>query len=188
MKDNIKVLIYFSLFVLFLILAFLGYNVLSENKLPVSITSENNISKENKEEKTKLEEFELTLENGEKIYSKELLKGKPLVINIWTSWCAYCDIEMEYFNELYMKEKDNVVFVMINATGDRDTKERAKEYIKTKGYSFDIYYDLNLEAIMSLGIYSYPTTIFVDKDGYIDSRVVGAISREVLKNKIENLK
>ena len=96
--------------------------------------------------------------------------------------------EMEYFNELYLKEKDNVTFVMINATGDRDSKDKAKEYINNRGYSFEIYYDMELEAIKCLDIYSYPTTIFVDKDGYIDSKVVGAISKETLRNKIENLK
>lgn len=183
MKDNIKVTIYFTLFILFLIIAFLGYNMLSKKQL-----ADSNIIKENKEEKEKLKNFELTLENGERISSKDLTNGKPLVINIWTSWCAYCDIEMEYFNEMYIKEKNDITFVMINATGDRDSKERAKEYVRSKGYSFDIYYDFELEALSSLGVYSYPTTVFVDKDGYIDSKITGTISREILRNKIESLK
>lgn len=186
MKDNIKVTIYFCSFVLFLILAFCGYNILS--KRDNINADESNVIKESKEEKIKLKEFELTLENGDKISSSDLTNGKPIVINIWTSWCAYCDIEMKYFNEIYIKERNNVNFVMINATGDRDTKERAKEYVKSRGYSFDIYYDLKLEALSSLGVYSYPTTIFVDKAGYIDSKVVGTISEQSLKNKIESLK
>lgn len=188
MKDNIKVTIYFTLFILFLVLAFLGYNILANNQKTNGNLDVNNINKESIKEKEKLQEFEITLETGEKISSKELINGTPLVINIWTSWCAYCDIEMEYFNELYVNEKNNINFVMINATGDRDTKERAKEYVKAKGYTFDIYYDLELEAISSLEVYSYPTTIFVDKDGYIESKVVGTISRETLKNKIQSLK
>lgn len=179
MKDNIKVIIYFSIFVIFMIVSYIGYGILSKNQLK-------EISE--KQEKEKLQEFDLYLENGDKISSKELIKDKPIIINVWTSWCAYCDVEMEFFNELYLKEKDNVVFIMINATGDRDSKDSAKEYIKSRGYSFDIYYDLNLDALESLEVYSYPTTIFVDKAGFIDSKVVGTITKQMLENKISSLK
>lgn len=186
MKDSIKVTIYFIIFVVFLLISFIGYNKLLETKTTSIIKSEES-SEYKTDEKIRLQEFELYLESGEKISSKKLI-GKPLVINIWTSWCGYCDVEMPYFNELYLEEKDNVTFVMINATGDRDSKEKAKKYVNEKGYSFEIYYDLNLEAISALGIYSYPTTIFVDSNGYIDSVNTGIITKETLKNKIKSLK
>lgn len=180
MKDNVKVAIYFSMFVVFMIGALIGYNKLSEMKTIDEVVN-------NKEEKEKLPEFELYLENGNKVSSKELI-GNPLVINIWTSWCGYCDIEMPYFNEMYLKEKNNITFVMINATGDRDSKEWAKQYIDESGYFFDVYYDINLEAISALGIYSYPTTIFVDKDGYIVNTNVGIVTKEILQNMINKIK
>ena len=77
---------------------------------------------------------------------------------------------------------------MINATGDRDSKEWAKQYIDESGYFFDVYYDINLEAISALGIYSYPTTIFVDKDGYIVNTNVGIVTKEILQNMINKIK
>lgn len=188
MKDNIKVMIYFVLFVVFMILAYVGYNTLSKREIDSKLESNEVVNNNKEEEKEKLAEFNLYLENGEKVSSEEILEGKPAVINIWTSWCKYCDIEMEYFNEMYLKEKDNVRFIMINATGDRDTKEAAKEYVMSNGFSFEIYYDMNLEAINKLRINSYPTTIFVDENGYIVSYNVGMITREKLERKIERLK
>lgn len=185
MKDNIKVTIYFCMFVVFMILAYVGYNKLSERG-NINVLENNKISNDD-EEKTKLPDFKLYLENGDKISSKELI-GKPMVINIWTSWCTYCDIEMPYFDELYVKEKENVTFIMINVTGDRDSKEAAKKYVNDRGYVFDMYYDLKLEAISALGIYSYPTTIFVDKDGYIVDANIGMITKETLQRKINELK
>lgn len=182
MKDNIKVMIYFGIFIVLMVFAYIWYNKLVEKE---NISKEDIVEKN--EEKIKLQKFELYLENGDTISSDEFI-GKPLVINVWTSWCGYCDVEMPYFNELYLKEKDNVTFIMINATGDRDTKENAKKYIQESGYSFDIYYDYKLEAITALGIYSYPTTIFVDKNGYIDSTNVGLITKEILQDKINKLK
>ncbi len=180
MKDNIKVAIYFCVFVLFIVFAYIGYNKLLETRSVNATESE-------KMNKSKLPEFELYLENGEKVLSSSLI-GKPLVINIWTSWCGYCDVEMPYFNEMYLKEKDNITFVMINATGDRDSKESAKQYIKESGYSFEIYYDINLDAIRALAIYSYPTTMFIDKEGYIVSTKVGMVTKEILQNMINRIK
>ena len=159
-------------------------NGIEQNNQPIGA----NCRMDREEEKEKLAEFNLYLENGEKISSKELLEGNPAVINIWTSWCKYCDVEMEYFNEFYLKEKENIKFIMINATGDRDSKEAAKEYVENNGFSFEIYYDFNLEAINNLRINSYPTTIFVDKDGYIISYNIGMITREKLERKIGILK
>jgi len=185
MKDNIKVAIYFTISVVFMIAAYIGYGYLSEAKL--NQEQESSIGN-NKETRKKLKEFNLYMENGEKISSKEIFENKPMVINIWTSWCAYCDIEMKYFNELYVNEKDNVTVVMINATGDRDTKESAKKYVEDNGFEFDIYYDLYLDALESFGVYSYPTTIFVDKEGYVDDINVGVISREKLMKKVNDLK
>ena len=186
MKDNIKVMIYFTIFIVFMILATVGYNKLSKMKSKEILESYESQEVINNK-KTKLPDFELYLENGDKISSKDLI-GKPLVINVWTSWCGYCDIEMPYFNELYLKEKNNITFVMINVTGDRDSKEAAKKYITQRGYSFNIYYDLYLDAISSLDILSYPTTIFVDSDGYIESTIIGMITKETLQNKINKLK
>ena len=185
MSDKIKVAIYFTICVGFMIIAYIGYNKLSELKTNDILENTNTLSKN--EERKKLKEFELYLENNQKISIIDLAIGKPTIINIWTSWCKYCDIEMEYFNEMYLEEKDNINFIMINATGDRDSKEEAKRYIEERNFSFEIYYDLYLDSLSSLEIYSYPTTIFVDKDGYINSKVTGSISKEMLKNKIEEL-
>lgn len=185
MKEKIKLTIYLVIFCLFMIAAMIGYKLL--------LDKQNNINEEEKvditksEEKTKLPNFEVYINKNKKINVKEFI-GKPIVINIWTSWCGYCDVEMSYFNELYLKEKDNIHFMMINATGDRDSIENANNFIYKNEYDFKPYYDLNLDALKKLGIYSYPTTIFVNSKGYIDSVKVGVITKEELKNKIENLK
>ena len=95
---------------------------------------------------------------------------------------------MPYFNELYLKEKDNINFVMINVTGDRDTKEDAKKFVNENNFDFDIYYDFTLDSVENLEIYSYTTTIFVDKECYINYVRVGTITKDELVDKINELK
>ena len=188
MNDKIKTIIYMSVFCIFMIIAVIAYTNFSKKSELISENNNKYIEQNNQtDKKEKIKNFELQSETGEKINIYSLI-GKPLVINIWTSWCTYCKIEMPYFNELYLKEKDNVNFVMINATGDRDTPQDAKKVVNENNFSFEIYYDLNLEAINKLGIYSYPTTIFVDKEGYIYDVKIGTITKDELINKVEKLK
>ncbi len=187
MKDNIKVIIYVLIFALFMVFAIIGYKKLLVKENTKINNEINDVSSNTQSSKTKLEDFEVYSEDGTKVKVSSF-KGKPIIINVWTSWCTYCNIEMPYFNELYLKEKDNIKFMMINITGDRDTKEAAKKFVTENNYDFDVYYDLNLDAARALGIYSYPTTIFIDKEGYIDSTKIGVITKEELENKIEELK
>ena len=39
-------------------------------------------------------------------------KGKPVVLNFWTSWCSYCKSEMPYFESAYKQYGDKVQFIM----------------------------------------------------------------------------
>lgn len=188
MNNKVKFGIYMLLFCAFMIgIVFLYTNlsIKEKNKVESNAIQDSANKVENKTEKIK--NFELYLEDNSKIDILSLT-DKPLVINIWTSWCTYCKIEMAYFNELYLKEKDNINFVMINVTGDRDTKENAKKFVNENNFDFDIYYDLELNSLKALDIYSYPTTIFVDRGGNINSVNIGVITKEELTNKINELK
>lgn len=187
MNNKIKTIIYMVIFCVFMIAMVFLYTKLSiKEDSKSNAKMQNNVDKSNSA-KEMLKSFELYLEDGSKIDILSLT-DKPLVINIWTSWCAYCKVEMAYFNEAYLKEKDNINFVMINVTGDRDSKENAKKFVNENNFDFDIYYDLELNSLKALGIYSYPTTIFVEKGGYINSKRVGMITKEELINKINELK
>ena len=186
MKEKIKFVIWLVIFIAFMIVAIVGYKKLLDSKNNNEYMQSEIVTDKN-QKKTRLKEFEVYINENQKLNIKSLV-GKPIIINIWTSWCMYCKIEMRYFNELYLKEKENINFMMINATADRDSIENANKFVNENNYDFEPYYDLDLEALNALKIYSYPTTIFVDKDGYIISTKIGTITKEELQNKIEKLK
>ena len=186
MNDKLKTIIYIVIFCVVMAFLVLVYTKLSNEK-KLSANDKDIEIKSSNYKKEKLKDFSLSLEDGSKINISSLI-GKPIVINVWTSWCAYCNIEMPYFNELYLKEKDNINFVMINVTGDRDTKEDAKKFVNENNFDFNIYYDFTLDSVENLEIYSYPTTIFVDKEGYINYVRVGTITKDELVDKINELK
>ena len=106
--------------------------------------------------------------------------GKPIVVNFWATWCGYCKLEMPDFDRAY-KEYPDVVFLMVNATdGVYETKEKADAYVAQEGFSFGVYYDMASTAQMAYKISGYPTTVFINAQGDVVAKEVGAISYDTL--------
>lgn len=108
--------------------------------------------------------------------------GKPLVLNFWASWCGPCKREMPDFESIYQELGEDVEFMMVNVTdGSRETRDSAAEFIAGEGYTFPVYYDSQLEAATAYGVYSIPSTYFIDAEGYAVARASGALSADTLQ-------
>lgn len=95
-------------------------------------------------------------------------------------------MEMPDFNEKYLELGKDINFIMVNSTdGSRETVEIATEFIKSTGYSFPVYYDNDSDASMKYGVYSLPTTFFIDADGNFVTYATGAISGDILQKGID---
>lgn len=114
--------------------------------------------------------------------------GKPIVLNFWASWCGPCKSEMPDFDEACAELGDEIQFLMVNLTASsRETFENATALIDEKGYSFPVFYDLDADAAEVYGVYSLPTTFFIDAEGYAVAQATGPIDRETLEKGIAML-
>ena len=126
--------------------------------------------------------------DGNKIKFSDMI-GKPVVVNFWASWCPPCKSEMPVFNDMYEEFGGDIHFMMIDAVdGSRETKKTGSKYISDKGYTFPVYYDVNQDALMKYGIRAFPTSIFIDSEGYVAAGVEGAIDEATLRRGIELIK
>jgi cytochrome c biogenesis protein CcmG/thiol:disulfide interchange protein DsbE len=129
-------------------------------------------------------DFTITTFKGTKIALKGL-RGKPVVINFWASWCPPCRIEAPLLERTWRAYKDRgVVFLGVDI---QDKLEDALAYIR----EFDITYpngpDPNGEITINYGVSGIPVTFFVSKTGEIIRRWVGAIEKSVLISSIEEI-
>ena len=112
--------------------------------------------------------------------------GKPIVLNFWASWCGPCQMEMPDFQEKYLEKGEEVQFLMVNLTdGNRETVETAGSFIDSQGYTFPVFFDTTSEAARLYGIYSIPTTYFIDAKGQVIGRAQGAINVFTLQRGID---
>ncbi len=113
------------------------------------------------------------------------MKGKPVVLNFWASWCPPCKSEMPDFDEICKEFEGRVEFMMVNLTdGVQETVESARNFIHMMEYSFPVYYDTDMDASNTYGIQSIPTTFFIDAEGNLIAYASGAMSGDTLKQGI----
>lgn len=116
-------------------------------------------------------------------HSLTQLKGKPLLINFWASWCGPCREETPDLIRLYGKYKDQIEFIGINATFD-DTLEGAISFVNEFQLPYPVWLDEQGAVMKTYKVQSYPTTYFVDRNGTILKINLGIVSADALEQTI----
>ena len=111
--------------------------------------------------------------------------GKPLVINSWASWCPFCVKELPDFVLLQKKFPEMVVI----AVDRRESLNTAKSYTDDLGITDSLMFllDSSDSFYRSIGGFTMPETIFVDKEGVIQIHKRGIMSLDEMERNIEKI-
>jgi cytochrome c biogenesis protein CcmG/thiol:disulfide interchange protein DsbE len=91
------------------------------------------------------------------------LRGTPIVINKWASWCHPCRLEFPVFQRVAVKHGKRVAFLGLDGNDNRDD---AAAFLKQRPLSYPSYEDPDEKAARALEAGKfYPTTVFIDVDG-----------------------
>jgi cytochrome c biogenesis protein CcmG/thiol:disulfide interchange protein DsbE len=100
------------------------------------------------------------------------LRGYPVVVNQWASWCDPCRFEFPFFQAAARKHRAEVAFLGLDM---RDSKEDAKRFLEEVRAPFPSIFDPDAAYISSLGGgRASPTTVFIDRRGEVVSVHPGA--------------
>lgn len=118
----------------------------------------------------------------------ESLRGKPVILNFWATWCGYCVMEMPDFQTMYDTYGEQIHFMMVNVTdGYQETQEAASGFITEKGFTFPVYYDLELSAASAYGVNAMPVTYFIDEKGALVAYGQGALGISAIQQGVDML-
>ncbi len=99
-------------------------------------------------------------------------RGKPLIINVWASWCGPCKHETASLERLAWLDPDGR-FAMIGISTD-DYPEKARAWLKQSNATINHYIDDKLMLEHMLGATNLPLTVLVDANGRVIEKVYGA--------------
>ena len=127
--------------------------------------------------------FEAELVGGGTLSSEEL-RGRPLVMNFWASWCLPCETEAPLFKEAHKRYGDEISFLGVNI---KDAEADAKEFDETWGLEYPDIRDEDNRIFTAYGLTGQPETFFIDSDGVIVEHVNGPVSAETLETLLARL-
>jgi thiol-disulfide isomerase/thioredoxin len=114
----------------------------------------------------------------------EDLRGTPVVVNVWASWCGPCREEAPALAAASTQYGDRVQFLGLDVL---DAKPDARAFIEESGWSYPSLYDQTGAIRDHLGLLGQPVTIFYDSEGNVVQTHVGAIEPDELTRQLEAL-
>ncbi len=122
--------------------------------------------------------------SGNKI-TLESLRGKVVALNFWYAACEPCKIEMPALQRSYDQYKGQGFVVLgIDVTDDTAT---TSAFIKSVGITYPVARDQALQTVTAYNVTDTPSTFFIDREGVIRSKVVGALDLSTLGANISSL-
>ncbi len=126
-------------------------------------------------------DFSLTLFDGRTIHLSDF-RGKTVFLNFWASWCSPCREEAPLLEAAWQRyEAQGVIFLGVDI---QDTEDAARPFLQEFAITYMNGRDPSGRIAIDYGVYGIPESFFIDREGRITYKHVGALDRETLLAKL----
>jgi cytochrome c biogenesis protein CcmG/thiol:disulfide interchange protein DsbE len=126
--------------------------------------------------------FTLTMFDGRKL-TLEDLRGKAVFVNFWASWCLPCREEARELEAAWQKVKDKNMVLLGVAV--QDTNQNSREFLKEFNITYPNGKDEAGKIAVDYGTWGIPESFFIDPEGCITYKHVGAIRAALVISKLD---
>ena len=126
---------------------------------------------------------------GEKVTLSGLIGGRPIVLNFWAGLCPPCRAEMPDLQEFNEDFQDRALLLGVDLgqfTGLGNTDD-AKKLLSDLAITYPAGSTSDSDVIRNYQVLGMPTTIFIDREGRIFNRWTGALNKNVLIEKTQEM-
>jgi peroxiredoxin len=115
---------------------------------------------------------DFTVNGLQKAIALSQLRGKPVLLNFWASWCAPCVEEMPSLVQLQKQMGDKVTVLAVSIDSDENAY---KQFIRDHNIDLLTAWDPKKISSELYGTFKYPETYVIDSNGVIRRKFIGAI-------------
>ena len=113
------------------------------------------------------------------------LKGQPVLINFWATWCGPCRYEMPAIEAAYQQHKaEGFTVLAVDADEPLDV---VAAFVSELGLSFEVLLDPGNVVNDVYRVRAYPTSYFVDRDGVVALLQIGSMTESQLQKNLEKI-
>jgi cytochrome c biogenesis protein CcmG, thiol:disulfide interchange protein DsbE len=112
------------------------------------------------------------------------LRGRPIVVNFWASWCPPCVAEMPDFERVHWRLGDRVAFLGVN---QRDQPQAAEELARTTGVTYPLAVDPAGRSFDAFGGRGMPTSVLIRADGTVAEVFAGPLDEQLLVERLRSV-
>jgi len=128
---------------------------------------------------------EIVLANTEgQSFSLADLRGTPVVLNFWATWCPPCRAELPEFQAASERLAGQVAIIGVN---QGETPADVQAFASQLDLTFEIPLDVQMEASRRYQVRSLPTTFFIDRSGVIRQMQVGPLTEATLSQQLRSI-
>lgn len=116
------------------------------------------------------------------------LRGQPVLVNFWASWCPPCKAEMPAMQRVHAEYASQGLVILAVNTTYQDDEKAALRFLEEYGLTFPVVFDRSGQPARLYETRALPTSFFIDADGIIQEVVVGGpMSEALLRSQAERL-
>jgi cytochrome c biogenesis protein CcmG/thiol:disulfide interchange protein DsbE len=112
------------------------------------------------------------------------LAGRPMVVNLWATWCEPCREEMPMLQAAQKRYGARVQFVGVNT---KDRPDWAAEFLEEVKVTYPEVVDFDGQLLASVRSLGLPVTLVLDRQGQVSGRQIGRITEERLTELVDEV-
>ena len=128
--------------------------------------------------------IELPALSGEGTVTLASFRGRPVVVNLFASWCVPCRKELPAFKAVSEEMRGRVAFLAVN---HQDNRKGGQDMLAEFGVTYLAAYDPDGKVAIDYALLGMPSTLFVSADGELLDVHTGELSRQQLEDAIARL-
>ncbi|MGH2544730.1 MAG: peroxiredoxin family protein [Ardenticatenaceae bacterium] len=132
-------------------------------------------------------DFTLPTLDGASVTLSEL-RGQPVLINFWATWCPPCRLEMPDLQRAYETHEASSFVILAVDLAFQDSHEAVQAFVEEFGLTFPVLLDESGEVAEELyDLRGLPMSVFVDREGIVRQVQIGAMNREQIEQYVAEI-